>query len=100
MGTEIENGGAKEDEVLGWGSSMPVPSVQEIVRNDSRSVPERYIQTYEDRPIDSEAFQVSTEIPVIDFSFLANGDEGEQRKLDFACREWGFFQVKYFPLSF
>ena len=94
MGSKVENGGKKEDgEGLGWGSSLPVPSVQEMIRNDSKTIPERYIQKHEDRPLDSEICQVSFEIPIINFSLLANGDEEERGKLDFACKEWGFFQV-------
>lgn len=83
----------EKSEVLGWGSSLPVPSVQELARNDSQCVPERYIQKLEDRPLHFETRQVSKEIPVINLTKLANGDEDERRNLDFACKEWGFFQV-------
>ncbi|PSR93124.1 hypothetical protein CEY00_Acc27734 [Actinidia chinensis var. chinensis] len=94
MGSKVENGGKDEDgEGLGWGSSLPVPSVQEMVRNDSKTIPERYIQKHEERPLDSQMCQVSFEIPIINFSLLANGDEEERGKLDFACKEWGFFQI-------
>ncbi|KAK1378007.1 Fe2OG dioxygenase domain-containing protein [Heracleum sosnowskyi] len=84
----MENSGG-----LGWGSSLPVPSVQELARNDSQCVPERYIQKLEDRPLHFETSQVSDEIPVINLSKLAIGDEDESRNFDFACKEWGFFQV-------
>ncbi|EXB65269.1 Protein SRG1 [Morus notabilis] len=85
----------KEDGVLGWGKSLPVPSVQEIVRNDPKFVPERYIQDHKNRPVlDSTTFgSDSSDIPVIDFSLLISGDEDELNKLDFACKEWGFFQI-------
>ena len=72
---------------------MPVQSVQEIVRNDSQSVPARYIQEHKNRPLVTEIFDASLEIPIIDFSLLAKGDEHERRKLDLACKEWGFFKV-------
>ncbi|KAJ0044941.1 hypothetical protein Pint_06347 [Pistacia integerrima] len=94
MEPKAENRYVQEEEGLGWGKSLPVPSVQEIVRNDSQIVPEKYIQERKDRPtLDSEFSPNSSEIPVINFSLLANGDEDELGKLDFACKEWGFFQI-------
>ncbi|XP_059669683.1 protein SRG1-like [Cornus florida] len=93
MDSKVENGGVHDDQGFGWGSSIPVPSVQEIVRNDSQSVPERYIQNQENGPLDSEISLVSSEIPIINFSMLANGDENERKRLDSACKEWGFFQI-------
>lgn len=87
MGTLQEDGG------LGFGSSLPVPSVQEIVRNDAKNIPERYILNLQDRPIASDICSVSDDIPVIDFSLLAEGDDDERTKLDAACHRWGFFQV-------
>ncbi|XP_073137738.1 protein LATERAL BRANCHING OXIDOREDUCTASE 1-like [Henckelia pumila] len=83
----------QEDEGLGYGSSLPVPSVQEIVRNDPTNIPEKYIKEVEDRPKLSDTSHLSLHIPIIDLSPLANGDEAERRKLDVACKEWGFFQV-------
>ncbi|CAA2997660.1 SRG1-like [Olea europaea subsp. europaea] len=93
MGTELDNYSVHEDNPLGYGSSLPVPSVQEIVRNDAHNVPERYIKNVEDRPLSSEKCSVSLDIPIIDLSLLTNGDEDELRKLDFACKDWGFFQI-------
>lgn len=94
MSIEVEIESMKGDGGLGWGNSIPVPSVQEIVSNDSQNVPERYIQKYGDRPLQYETCsQVSMEIPIINYSLLANGDENERKRLDFACKEWGFFQV-------
>lgn len=81
--------GTQEDEGLGFGSSLPVPSVQEIVRNDARTIPERYILNPQDRPIASDICSVSDDIPVIDLSLLAEGDADERRKLDAACHQWG-----------
>jgi len=37
--------------------------------------------------------QLSSEIPVIDFTLLSNGSMEELLKLEIACKEWGFFQV-------
>ncbi|KAL2558033.1 2-oxoglutarate (2OG) and Fe(II)-dependent oxygenase superfamily protein [Forsythia ovata] len=77
----------------GLWSSLPVPSVQEIVRNDANNVPERYIKYLEDRPLSSEKCPVSLDIPIINLSLLTNGDEDERKKLDLACKDWGFFQI-------
>lgn len=87
MGTE------QEDEGLGYGSSLPVPSVQEIVRKDAKNIPERYVKNIEDRPKTGDVSCISQDIPIIDFSLLVKGDEDERTKLDVACKEWGFFQV-------
>ncbi|KAG8380738.1 hypothetical protein BUALT_Bualt06G0047300 [Buddleja alternifolia] len=83
----------KDDEGLGYGSSLPVPSVQEIVRNDAQNIPERYVKNLEDRSKSSDICPVSNDIPIIDVFLLANGDEDERQKLDIACQEWGFFQI-------
>ncbi|OMP08408.1 Oxoglutarate/iron-dependent dioxygenase [Corchorus olitorius] len=88
MDLKVENGGA-----LGWGKSLPVPSVQEIVRNGFQSIPERYIHENKDLPISVNLSDSELQIPVIDFSLLAKGDKDELKKLDFACKEWGFFQM-------
>ncbi|MBA0872030.1 hypothetical protein Goshw_005031, partial [Gossypium schwendimanii] len=93
MEVRVENGGSYEVGKSGWGKSLPVPSIQEIVRSDFQSVPQRYIHENKDRPIISEDLADSLEIPVIDFSFLAKGDEDEVQKLHLACKDWGFFQV-------
>ncbi|XP_059669208.1 protein SRG1-like [Cornus florida] len=94
MDSKVENGGVNgDDKGWSWGSSKPVPSIQEIVRNDSQSVPERYIQNQENRPLHSETSPVSSEIPIINLSLLDNGDENERKRLDSACKEWGFFQI-------
>ncbi|MFQ6647047.1 hypothetical protein Gotur_019310 [Gossypium turneri] len=83
----------EKGEGLGWGKSLLVPSIQEILKNDSQSVPERYIQEPKDRPLISQNLFDSLQVPVIDFSMLAQKDANEIRKLDLACKEWGFFQI-------
>ncbi|XP_057804045.1 protein SRG1-like [Salvia miltiorrhiza] len=84
----------EEDEGLGYGSSLAVPSAQEIVRNDAQNIPERYIKKVEDRPRDSDiSTSFSDDIPIVDLSLLAAGDEHERAKLDAASQEWGFFQM-------
>lgn len=51
----------------------------------------------EDRPLSSERLPLLLDIPIINLSLLTNGDgdedEDEWRKLDIACKEWGFLQV-------
>lgn len=89
----VNMGTLQEDATLGYGSSLPVPSVQEIVQNDAHTIPERYIKNLEDRPKTRDVHSISDEIPIIDLSLLAVGNEDERRKLDAACQEWGFFQV-------
>ncbi|KAG6487309.1 protein SRG1-like [Zingiber officinale] len=91
------NGAAAEEQELGWGRSLPVPSVQEIVRKDPNCVPERYIRGQIKRDEISELPELH--IPVIDFSKLSGGDEAELNKLDLACKDWGFFQIVHHGIS-
>ncbi|KAK8542232.1 hypothetical protein V6N12_014833 [Hibiscus sabdariffa] len=90
---QMENIGIEEEKASDWGKSLPVPSVQELVRNDPHSVPEKYIQHHQDRPVVPDMASSSFDIPIIDFALLAKGDEHETRKLDLACKDWGFFQI-------
>lgn len=84
-------GKAKEEvPTLGTGI-LQVESVQELVQKDSFQVPERYIRDDEERPNDTHVSSLET--PVIDLSLLSCGNEEEVKKLERACREWGFFQV-------
>lgn len=83
----------EKDGDLGWAKSLPVPRVQEMLKNDPHNVPHRYIRDQEERPDFNQLLPTSSEIPVIDFSLLAKRDQQEQKKLDSACKEWGFFQV-------
>ncbi|KAL0401323.1 UNVERIFIED_CONTAM: hypothetical protein Slati_4162200 [Sesamum latifolium] len=78
---------------LGNGSSLAVPNVQEVLQSDANCVPEIYIKNPEERPKSSEISILSDDIPVIDFSLLAQGNDDERRKLDVTCQEWGFFQI-------
>ena len=81
------------EEVPSWGTSLPVESVQEIVRKDPSNVPEKYIHHFDYTQTDVVLTHLSSDIPVIDLSLLSSGDEVELQKLDMACRDWGFFQV-------
>ncbi|XP_048326134.2 S-norcoclaurine synthase 1 [Ziziphus jujuba] len=94
MDPNIEDRNMNAEKELGWGKSLPVPSVQEMVKNDSEGVPERYIKEYQDWPIDSTfSPNMFDNIPVINFALLVSGDGDELNKLDSACKEWGFFQL-------
>ncbi|TYH51750.1 hypothetical protein ES332_D10G300000v1 [Gossypium tomentosum] len=93
MELKVVKASVEKGEGLGWGKSLLVPSIQEILKNDSQSVPERYIQEPKDRPLISQNLFDSLQVPVIDFSMLAQKDANEIRKLDLACKEWGFFQI-------
>ncbi|KAJ0966447.1 hypothetical protein J5N97_027585 [Dioscorea zingiberensis] len=93
MEVEVGNGGNGEEEVPNWGTSLPVESVQEIVRKDPFNVPEKYIHDLDCIQNDVVLPQLSSDIPVIDLSLLSVGDEVELQKLDMACSDWGFFQI-------
>ncbi|RWR79418.1 protein SRG1 [Cinnamomum micranthum f. kanehirae] len=84
--------GKAKEEVPTMGTGiLQVESVQELVQKDSFQVPERYIRDDEERPNDTHVSSLET--PVIDLSLLSCGNEEEVKKLERACREWGFFQM-------
>ncbi|KAL1805724.1 hypothetical protein ACET3Z_028792 [Daucus carota] len=90
-----EEGGA-----VSLGGSLPVPSVQELVKTEHlKAVPSRYIRPDQD-PIVSDP-NASLQIPEVNLDRLVAGDLESTNKLDLACREWGFFQLGgkkfYFP---
>ncbi|XP_024466104.2 S-norcoclaurine synthase 1 isoform X2 [Populus trichocarpa] len=99
MDPKVENGAMQGDEVPTWGKSLPVPSVQEMVRKDHQFLSERYIQEHKDRAVATNLSPTTSEIPIINFSLLINGDKDERRKLDTACKEWGFFQITNHDVS-
>lgn len=79
------------------GKSLKVPSVQELVKQKPTSVPARYIRPDQDSPFLSPSSPLQ-ELPVIDMQRLLSDSGNDQmnselRKLDSACREWGFFQL-------
>ncbi|KAK6933143.1 Isopenicillin N synthase-like, Fe(2+) 2OG dioxygenase domain [Dillenia turbinata] len=89
---KVENEGKQSDECLSCTRAIKPQSVQELVKKNPRCVPEIYIQEQDQPSHSALSLLSSSEIPVIDLSSLAIGDENEQRKLDMACKEWGFFQ--------
>jgi len=77
-------------------SSVIVPSVQEMVKEKviTTVLPPRYVRSDQEKgeaAIDSGENQ----IPIIDMSLLSSSTsmDSEIDKLDFACKEWGFFQA-------
>ncbi|KAH7512703.1 hypothetical protein FEM48_Zijuj12G0118800 [Ziziphus jujuba var. spinosa] len=77
-----------------YGSSLLVPSVQELVKKQSiLSVPSRYIRPDQD-PILISDHLCFPQIPVIDFHKLISVESmasDELENLHFACKDWGFF---------
>nr|GMC48814.1 protein SRG1-like [Ipomoea batatas] len=68
---------------------MQVPSVKELAKESPETVPPRYLRDDVDPPTPAQK-----EIPVINMANLLQGEcDDELKKLDFACKEWGFFQL-------
>ncbi|KAK2657827.1 hypothetical protein Ddye_010879 [Dipteronia dyeriana] len=76
-----------------YAPSLPVPNVQELVKEDPLQVPDRYVRDQDDILLANDMSWLSSEIPIIDLSLLSKGEKEELNKLDRACKEWGFFQV-------
>jgi len=74
-----------------FGTSLLVPSVQELAKKNITEIPEQYLQPNQD-PI-TVSNTTLQQVPVIDLSKLLCEDASELQKLDHACKEWGFFQV-------
>ncbi|KAG5517123.1 hypothetical protein RHGRI_037772 [Rhododendron griersonianum] len=74
------------------GSSLPVPCVQELAKESLTTVPVRYVRPDQDLPITSYPTSIP-DLPIIDMEKLLSGDHMELKKLDTACKEWGFFQL-------
>ncbi|KAJ7978988.1 Protein SRG1-like [Quillaja saponaria] len=76
------------------GTSLLVPSVQELAKKTLSTVPSRYVRLDQDPPIISKITSLP-EVPVIDLTKLFSEDfkEFELEKLHSACKNWGFFQV-------
>ncbi|KAI8525753.1 hypothetical protein RHMOL_Rhmol13G0254600 [Rhododendron molle] len=72
-------------------SSLLVPCVQELAKESPTAVPTRYIRPDQDPPITS--YSSLPDVPIIDMEKLLSGDQMELKKLDSACKDWGFFQL-------
>jgi len=78
------------------GTSLLVPSVQELAKDKISAVPTRYIQSQYEELVINEADSIP-EIPVIDMKKLLCLETGslELSRLHLACKDWGFFQVSF-----
>ncbi|KAL1224157.1 Protein SRG1 [Cardamine amara subsp. amara] len=77
-------------------NSIVVPSVQEMVNeNMITTVPPKYVRSDEDKTEVADGSSLITEIPIIDMKRLCSSTamNSEVEKLDFACKQWGFFQL-------
>ncbi|CAL9226786.1 unnamed protein product [Arabidopsis halleri] len=77
-------------------SSIIVLSVQEMVKeNMITAVPPRYVRSDQDKAEIAVDSGLRNQIPIIDMSLLCSPTcmDSETDKLDFACKEWGFFQL-------
>ncbi|KAF5475229.1 hypothetical protein F2P56_007059 [Juglans regia] len=83
-----------EAEKSRFGSSLPVPCVQELAKNTPNAVPPRYLRPDQDPPFITNSTSFP-QIPVIDMQLLFSPDfmDFESQKLHFASKEWGFFQL-------
>ncbi|KAL5990086.1 hypothetical protein ACLOJK_010983 [Asimina triloba] len=81
-----------ESSSLSYGTSLPVPNVQELAKDPAATVPPRYVRRDQEQTKMASAVDG---IPVIDMEKLLLGDfkDSELEKLDSACRNWGFFQL-------
>ncbi|XP_058779479.1 protein SRG1-like isoform X2 [Vicia villosa] len=77
------------------GTSLLVPSVQELAKNNISAVPARYIQSQLEEFVINETDDGILEIPVINMKKLLSLEFGSEElaKLHLACKDWGFFQV-------
>ncbi|CAI8593326.1 unnamed protein product [Vicia faba] len=76
------------------GTSLLVPSVQELAKNNISEVPPRYIQSQLEELVINETDSI-LEIPVIDMKKLLSLEFGSEElaNLHLACKDWGFFQL-------
>ncbi|KAF3442322.1 hypothetical protein FNV43_RR16238 [Rhamnella rubrinervis] len=79
------------------GSSLLVPSLQELAKESNLTVPSRYIRTEQDRLVsisdDDHGLHFLDQIPVIDLQKLISDESAELAKFHSACKDWGFFQL-------
>lgn len=81
-----------EQEAVNFGTSLLVPSVQELAKQPITSIPPCYVRDHLDRPIHNLC---PLSVPVIDLQRLlhARSVDSELHNLHSACKHWGFFQV-------
>ncbi|XWS12438.1 hypothetical protein CRYUN_Cryun37aG0088800 [Craigia yunnanensis] len=86
-----------KSELTKLGSSIPVPSVQDVAKEAIGTVPLRYQRPDQDPPFTSinTCSPPELQVPVIDMLRFFSGDfmDVELEKLHHACKAWGFFQL-------
>ncbi|KAK2368270.1 protein SRG1 [Trifolium repens] len=77
------------------GTSLLVPSVQELAKGKISTVPTRYIQSQHEELVINKDDHSILEIPIIDMKKLLSleFENSELSKLHLACKDWGFFQL-------
>ncbi|KAK0580207.1 hypothetical protein LWI29_037998 [Acer saccharum] len=84
----------EEEEVVNFGKSIIVPSVQELAKQPIINIPPRYLRHDQDPPILLHHTCLPS-VPIIDLKKLVAADsmDYELERLHSACKDWGFFQV-------
>ncbi|XP_034693242.1 protein SRG1-like [Vitis riparia] len=94
MVTEADNAIRESEEVLNGGISSPsIVNVQEMVRCNLSCIPDRFKRSEEDKSKDVDLSVLSPQIPVIDLALLSSENVEELKKLEWACKCWGFFMA-------
>ena len=94
MVTEADNTIRESEEVLNGGISSPsIVNVQEMVRCNLSCIPDRFKRSEEDKSKGVDLSVLSPQIPVIDLALLSSENVEELKKLEWACKCWGFFMV-------
>ncbi|WRX27230.1 Non-hem dioxygenase N-terminal domain - like 10 [Theobroma cacao] len=83
-------------EVVNFGKSIIVPSVQELAKEPITKIPHRYLRP-EQEPHSVLGDELLPSVPIIDLQKLVAGDfvDSELERLHSACKDWGFFQLHY-----
>ncbi|KAL1299809.1 hypothetical protein HN51_044352 [Arachis hypogaea] len=78
-----------------YGTSILVPSVQELAKHKISTVPQRYVHPQQHEDLAISGADLALEIPVIDLQKLLSTQDGnsELSKFHLACKDWGFFQL-------
>ncbi|KAF4347021.1 hypothetical protein G4B88_011448 [Cannabis sativa] len=92
---EVDPAVESEPEIVNFGKSIIVPSVQELAKLPLLHLPPRYCHCFQQSPINSNDPLSIPSIPIIDLHRLGTTEftDSEVQRLHSACREWGFFQV-------
>ncbi|OMO92622.1 Oxoglutarate/iron-dependent dioxygenase [Corchorus olitorius] len=85
----------ESNEAFKLGRSLLVPCVQELAKKPITTIPSRYLVPDQENQVVSDVGSMGAEIPVIDMQALVSKEsmDSELAKLDFACKDWGFFQL-------